>query len=419
MNNSLCLTVITLLLAATSLSAATHYVSLGSTNPAPPYTNWITAATNIQNAVEVAEAGDEIVVTNGTYASGGRVVYGATNRVAVIKRLTVQSVNGSQTTVIDGGSAVRCAYLTNGATLVGFTLANGWAFYSNNYGGGVYCESTNAVLSKCVLSANSAAYGAGSYGGTLNNCMVSGNTGSGAYGGSLNNCTVTGNSGWGATSAKLNNCAVFANRGGGANGGTLNNCTVTGNSGWGAYSATLTNCIVYFNSDPHGGPYGGNYYSSSTLNYCCTTPLPGSGLGNITAEPQLADPAHLSAGSPCRGAGSPAYASGSDIDGQPWLNPPSIGCDEFYAGAINGPLTVAIWAAYTNVATGFAVSFTAQILGHASASSWDFGDGTVVSNRPYASAAWRTPGDYLVVLRAFNDSYPEGVTATTAIHVSM
>ena len=53
MNNSLRLTVITLLLAASNLPAATLYVSLGSTNPTPPYTNWVTAAMNIQDAVDV------------------------------------------------------------------------------------------------------------------------------------------------------------------------------------------------------------------------------------------------------------------------------------------------------------------------------------------------------------------------------
>jgi hypothetical protein len=298
--------------------------------------------------------------------------------------------------VIDGLGAARCLYLTNDAVIVGFTLTNGWAFD----GGGVYCESTSAVLSNCVLTGNSGwSEGGGAYGGTLNNCTLTGNSG-GAVDCTLNNCTLRGNSGGGAYSDSERPC-------------TLNNCTLTGNSGWGAWSATLNNCIVYFNSDPNRG----NYDSSSTLNYCCTTPLPTNGVGNITADPQLADPEHLSAGSPCRGAGSPAYASGTDIDGEPWANPPSIGCDEFYAGAINGPLSVAIWADYTNVVPGFALSFTAQILGHASANCWDFGDGTVVSNRPYASHAWMGTADYRVILRAYNDTYPGGVAASATVHV--
>ena len=51
-------TVVTLLLAVPSLSAATLYVSLEGTNPTPPYTNWVTAATNIQQAVDAARGGD-------------------------------------------------------------------------------------------------------------------------------------------------------------------------------------------------------------------------------------------------------------------------------------------------------------------------------------------------------------------------
>src|SRR5512144_1832806 len=100
MNHSPRLTLITLLLAVSNLPAATRYVWQGRSSPGPPYTNWITAGTNIQNAVDAASAGDEIVVTNGIYASGSRATSGdlRPNRLSVTKSVIVRSVNGQQFT---------------------------------------------------------------------------------------------------------------------------------------------------------------------------------------------------------------------------------------------------------------------------------------------------------------------------------
>jgi hypothetical protein len=185
---------------------------------------------------------------------------------------------------------------------------------------------------------------------------------------------------------------------------------VTGNAGSGASSSTLYNCIVYFNRGP-------NYDATSVLTYCCTTPLPPNGVGNISSDPQLANSSHLSAGSPCRGAGSADYASGTDIDGEPWANPPAIGCDDYHAGALTGPLSVGLSASFTNAAAGFAVQLTALIGGRPTANFWDFGDGLSAGNQPYTSHAWTVPGDYVVVFHVYNESQPGGISATGTIHI--
>ena len=410
-----------MLLAALPAAAATHYVNLTNSTPAAPFTTWLTAATNIQAAVDAAVAGDLILVSNGVYQTAATAVYGMSNRVAVTQPVTVQSVNGPAVTTIasyqvpgttNGPAAVRCVYLTSDAVLSGFTLTKGATqssgnSFTNQSGGGVWCESASAVVTNCVLTGSSAYYnGGGACAGTLNNCTLTGNS--------------TSDSGGGTASSTLNNCALTGNsayyNGGGSYAGTLNNCTLTGNSarlGGGVHSATLNNCLIYYNTVRLSGD---NYYYG-TLNYCCTMPLPDSGNGNFTAEPQLASATCLSGTSPCRGAGSATYATGRDLDGEPWANPPAVGCDEYWSGAVTGTVTVAIQAAYTNVAVGFAVDFQGLIGGRVSASRWDFGDGVVVSNRPYASHAWNAPGDYAVELRGYNGSNPSGLAASVMVRV--
>jgi len=300
--------------------ATTRYVNVNNSNPMSPYTSWATAATNIQDAIDIPSFGATLIlVTNGVFQTGGRVANGSTattNRVSLDwpEPVTVQSVNGPAVTIIqgyqlpgstNGDSAIRCAYLTAKASLIGFTLTNGATGTNllnvgSYVGGGAY---SSGVLSNCVIVGNAAfVEGGGALSGTYENCLFTGNTapsGGAVVEGILNNCTVTGNS------ASIEGGGLFDSGGAG-----------TGSSP----PMSANNCIVYGNT----APVGSNYYPSTMvqLNFSCTTPMSTNGLGNITNDPAFVNPAvndfHLQSNSPCINAGENAYApSGSDLDGNP------------------------------------------------------------------------------------------------------
>lgn len=198
---------------ATAASGMTRYVSQDSLMPSPPFTNWATAAITIQDAIDASEAGNEILVTNGVYRTGGHALFPAmTNRVAVTKPVLGGSVNGPEVTLIEGyqvpgvtngAGAVRCVYLTNGAMMAGFTLTNGATrtggqSVAQASGGGVLCASSSAVLSNCVIVGNSSGFGGGgAYGGTLQFCRIekdrTGQNGGGAQASVLLDCVISGN----------------------------------------------------------------------------------------------------------------------------------------------------------------------------------------------------------------------------------
>lgn len=287
----------------TTWAANTYYVT--TNGPGGIATDWATAKSNIQDAINLTLDGDLVLVSNGVYDVSGTAIAGTiTNRVVITKAITVRSLNGPIVTIIKGArnasttngvAAVRCVYMTNNATLSGFTITNGATGTNSTEGqsgGGIMCEGTNAVITNCIISGN-AAYvaGGGVYSGVVYNCILNGNSTPGIGGGIVES--------------------------------TCYNCTIVNNSagelgGGGAYNANLINCIVYYNSATAGEA---NYAGTCAFANSCTTPDPGSGSENITSDPSFLNAGagnyRLAAGSPCINAGTNQdwMTNSVDLDG--------------------------------------------------------------------------------------------------------
>jgi hypothetical protein len=366
-----------------------------------------------------------------------------------------------------GGVVSNCVVAGNFANLNGGGAYQGTFYnclFTNNSvyaggpvgGGGATCQSV--LYDSCVVS-NQAPRAGGCYGGMLSNCFVMNNRsfngdGGGAYLSTLYNCTISGNyspfNGGGGGSNTFWNCVLTgnqANYGGGAYASTLHNCLVASNqannTGGGLFSGTLYNCTVANNTAISGGGVyanmpstvynsiiygntassGGNNWQGGIFSYngCSVPEMMPTDLtyGNITNDPIFVDAAfHLSAASPCRGAGSSLYATGTDLDGEAWNNPPSMGADEVYDADFVGALAVAIQSSRTSLLVNRSLSLTGQITGRAAGLEWSFGDGTIVTNVSYfTSHLWASAGDYSVVFTAYNADNPGGVSTNLLVHV--
>jgi len=275
-----------------------YYVNAASANPVPPFADWATAATSIEQAIYYANSSSIVFVADGIYRPG--------NPVNLNYPVEVRSANGPANAIIDGQNRARCVMLYDpDAKLMGFTLRNGFDPYSGA-GAIVFLGGTieNCIVRDCI-----AHWGAGVYfasNGILRNCLVFGNSVTGEY-----------DSGGG----------VYAHQG-----TVIDNCTIADNradSGVGGLAAaggpiTIRNTIIYNNTSSNATR--SNYYisaSSTTALWfnCCAAPLP-AGTLCIAGYPGFIDRTvgnyRLAAGSPCIDAGQNAYAGGAtDLDGNP------------------------------------------------------------------------------------------------------
>ena len=341
---------------------------------------------SIQKAINMSMDGDRIIVADGIYTPF------AVNQ----KSIWIESVNGPETTIIDGGGDERCAtlafdtYLSTpywpcspydeempGTWLVGVTLRNGKASNASHGalsdGGGVY----GGNLKNCILLDNSAFNeGGGAYGSYLQDCLLSGNAafrGGGAVACALANSRVTGNvasaDGGGAYSCRAQSCLFADNRandgGGVAEMEELLNCTVAFNqaeySNGGILSSysysIIANCIVWGNAAIYP-EWGWSSYSYPPFYYSCCTDEEAEGEDLINDDPLFVDAASLDfrlrEGSPCINAGDNGYAYWSvDCAGNARIvdGTVDIGCYEYHEGhgsEVWTPSFVEVWGEWSS-----------------------------------------------------------------------
>jgi len=314
------------------------YVSTNGTGGAG--TNWVTAFTNVQRALNAAVALDEVVIAGHTFQSSATLSWTSrTSHVTVRGGYAATNLAAQPGTRDPGvwptvfrktatGRVLWMRGVTNG-TLDGVTLTGGDATVD---GGGLYAESsTGMVLKTCTFTGNRTTAHGGAFAlyaswCTGSNCIFRANTannfggagyvynnaglyvidsvvrdnGAAAYGSALMNYGVL----------RLRNCLVVNN---GANGEAalslyggmvqLTGCIIAHNGRAGIYNngaaLTLTNCIAWDNVDDLAGT------PPARLVACDVEDGNGQGInGCISVPPLFQSGYYLATNSPCVNAGT-------------------------------------------------------------------------------------------------------------------
>ena len=288
---------------------------------------------SIQEAINNVADGSEIVASPGNYKENVRFM----GKNIILRSIDPIDSSVVANTILDGdfwGSAVTF----NGSespncVLSGFTITNGFA----RAGAGIFGNGTRATIENNHITNNFCYriipygdFGAGIFGcdGLVQNNIINNNFANFA-GGGLAYCD-----------GKIQNNLIFNNSAisGGAFyfcDGEIYNNTVYGNSanhiggGFDGCNGVIKNCIVWENTAPDGA----QLFDSSIPSYSCIQSLGESenGVGNISDDPQLADPDgadnnlstfedndfHLTSNSPCIDAGCFINGLTQDFEGNP------------------------------------------------------------------------------------------------------
>ncbi len=291
------------LITATSIVVSGHLFAQSTVNVPHDYST-------IQSAINATATGDTILVEAGVYPE---------NLDLQSKGLTIQALDGPETTIISGGgnNTILLLDATPAGTVVdGFTLTGGTgrpspsSYGFDYYGGGAHASNgAIATIKNCFI---------------LRNAVATGTFAGGAYSGgdntelTLEHCVIAFNHAWASGGAtlvdhnaviKIDRCSIYSNSSNsffGHQGG------VSGANGGDTY---IDDSIIWANDgnqiDAFGYPYniGVDFfvsYSDVEGGY--------AGSGNINSDPLFvdtnADDFSLSSASPCIDAANPA----SDLD---------------------------------------------------------------------------------------------------------
>ncbi|MDC1020815.1 right-handed parallel beta-helix repeat-containing protein, partial [bacterium] len=262
----------------------------------------------IQSGIDGSSNGDTVIVRDGTYFEN--INFNG-------KAITLQSENGSATTIIDGSDTDRVVVFSSGegssSIIRGFTVRNGHANYINSsmigFGGGIFCKnSSSPTIGECVITNNNAENDGGgmacvdSSSPIITNCEFNSNTA--IYGGGIFvytnsspafvSCTFTDNASTGVGSGGGMHCDQSSSP-------FLQDCVFLDNSaakGGGGLSCddgsspNLVNCVFTNNSALNGGGLHCGDSSPATLLNCTfidNEASLGGGMHCYRSSPEIAD----------------------------------------------------------------------------------------------------------------------------------